>query len=416
MRVEKAAEMNRRRRSTEFFVVILSMLSIRPSIAAMTLLCDTTIPQPESRASLKTMIPHSVFANLQIENQYMKRSTRVSIQSVEWCGSNGMLPLQHYHGEALDNHDTRRNNIAFDWNKNLLSKSWEILLKKWHSLTEIERRQFQSKLRAEARASQPLDPATDLNILYHDADIVVVHKPSGVLCVPGPRRNPSLANLVHAELNTEIHVDKTIVHRLDMDTSGIVIFARSKHALSILHNDFRRGGIKKTYQALVVGHVSFSELEIDVALERDPRHPPFMRVAQPRLEMDSSVLAMSKFVSRAPKPSYTEIRVLSREYVNNNLDLPVTRLELRPHTGRTHQLRVHCAAIGHAIVGDDIYGYKGNGAPRGGLNVKNDCLQNENLERNLYELNRPLCLHAQKLCIHHPKTKAPMMFEVDPSF
>mmetsp|Transcript_5932 Transcript_5932/g.10830 ORF Transcript_5932/g.10830 Transcript_5932/m.10830 type:complete len:414 (-) Transcript_5932:279-1520(-) len=413
MRVEKAGEMNRRR-ATEIFVLILSMLSFRPSIAAMTL-CDTTIPQPESCASLKAMTPQPVFDNLQIENQYMKRSTSVSIQSVEWCGSNGMLPLQHYHGEALDNQETRRNNIAFDWNKNL-SKSSEMWLKRWHSLTEIERRQFQSKLQAEARASQPLDPATDLNILYHDADIVVVHKPSGVLCVPGPRRNPSLANLVHAELNTEIHVDNTIVHRLDMDTSGIVIFARSKHALSILHNDFRRGGIKKTYQALVVGHVPFSELEIDVALERDPRHPPFMRVAQPRLEMDSSVPTVSKFVNQAPKPSYTEIRVLSREYVNNNLDLPVTRLELRPHTGRTHQLRVHCAAIGHAIVGDDIYGYKGEGAPRGGLDVMNGCMQNENLERNLYELNRPLCLHAQKLCIHHPKTKAPMMFDVDPSF
>jgi 23S rRNA-/tRNA-specific pseudouridylate synthase len=157
-------------------------------------------------------------------------------------------------------------------------------------------------------------------------------------------------------------------------------------------------------------------MEIDLALERDPHHPPFMRVAQPKdmHAINRDVPAVSKFINQAPKPSLTELRVLSWETLGDDY-LPVTRLELRPHTGRTHQTQVHCAAAGHPIIGDDIYGYNGEGAANGGL-VLQQSGSDMNIERRLCEMNRPLCLHAGQLCIHHPRTKAPMIFEADPSF
>lgn len=352
------------------------------------------------------------------DNRY-KTKTSVSIRNVSWCGANGMLPLQHYHGGPIQYH--KRRNIYLDYTdmngSHNLSKSSQILRNNVSEMSTEERRRFQSKLQAEARAAQPLDPSTDLNIIYPDSHIVVVNKPSGVLCVPGPRRNPSLANLVYSEMNTQIDVDKTVVHRLDMDTSGIVVFAASEEALSILHDDFRHRRVQKTYEALLCGHLPATcfEMEIDLALERDPHHPPFMRIAQPKdmSTINMNVPAVAKFINQAPKPSLTELRVRSWEWLNG---LPVTRVELRPLTGRTHQLRVHCAAIGHAIVGDDIYGYNGEGAPNGGLSLPHGVGASIDIQRELYELNRPLCLHAKQLCIHHPKSKAPMIFEADPSF
>ena len=340
-------------------------------------------------------------------NEYTTKR-KVSIRSVDWCGSRGMVPLQHYHGASLDGYVPTRPPLEQSSQK--LSKSSQFLSNNLDTLSDEERRCLDKKIQAEARASRPLDPDQDLHILYQDSDIAVVHKPSGILCVPGPRRNPSLANLVHKALNVGMDVDKTVVHRLDMDTWGIVVFALTEHALSTLHDDFRQRRVQKTYQALVCGHLPCSELEIDLALERDPYHPPFMRVAGERRALSKNV-ACAKFINQAPKPSLTHVHVLSWEFLNG---LPVTRLELRPHTGRTHQLRVHCAAIGHPIVGDDIYGHFGEGAANGGLTRNGGA--SKDLQRQIYKLGKPLCLHAQRLCIHHPRTRAPMMFEADASF
>lgn len=408
------------RRSIAVFVFcgIQSLVAWSPDVS--------TVP-PRSIDSLDASpsdseLPAASSLLLKNDNHYKRTRRRVSIRSVDWCGYKGMVPLQHYRGGSIEKSTRKRNGSELDLTNNL-SKSSQILSNNMDSLSNEERRRFHSKVKAEARASQPLDPTRDLHILYCDSDIVVVHKPSGVLCVPGPRRNPSLANLVHDSLHTEIDVDKTVVHRLDMDTSGIVVFAASEQALSTLHDDFRHGRVKKTYQALVCGHVSASEMEMDLSLERDPQHPPFMRVAQPQdlTKINATVPAVSKFLNQAPKPSLTELRVLSWEWLmrskEDNELLPVTRLELRPRTGRTHQLRVHCAAIGHPILGDDIYGYNGEGAPNGGLqHVPHDSGAFDDLQLKLYQLDRPLCLHAKKLCINHPRTKAPMIFEADPSF
>ena len=279
------------------------------------------------------------------------------------------------------------------------------------------------KMAAEARATQKLDPGEHLHILYYDDHICVTSKPSGILSVPGPRRNPSLAGLVHNVLRPDIDVDKMVVHRLDLDTSGVIVYALTETALKQLHDDFRHRKVMKTYEALLCGHVSSfaSETEMDVALERDPFHPPFMRVAQNRPETADAVIhpSFKKFINQAPKPSWTDVVIKSLEYIRDEDEdfLPVTRVELKPHTGRTHQLRVHTAALGHEIVGDDIYGYLGEG-DCGIDQTELDRLDPGRIElrKKLHRKNIPLCLHARKLSLFHPISGAPMCFECEPPF
>jgi tRNA pseudouridine32 synthase/23S rRNA pseudouridine746 synthase len=241
----------------------------------------------------------------------------------------------------------------------------------------------------------------------------VVNKPSGVLAVPGPRRNPSLATAVYEVLQPpDIHLDQTIVHRLDLDTSGIIVYALTETALRSLHDDFRNARVCKTYQALLAGHVPVDSIEIDIQLERDPDHPPFMRIAQTH-HQPTSALSSDTFFSASPKPSYTELEVLQRFHLDG---CPVTRVQLRPRTGRTHQLRVHTASLGYGILGDDIYGI-GGGEGHCGVDV--DLLETwsphqRRIQNQLSYL--PLCLHAHKLSFQHPISGAPMLFECDPPF
>ena len=282
---------------------------------------------------------------------------------------------------------------------------------KLNTLKLLEGR-LRSKIRAECRASLPLSINDTLQILYCDSHICVVNKPSGVLSVPGHRRNPSLADLVYDTIQPSScstrddgsidELDQSVVHRLDMATSGIIVYALSKQALQKLHVTFRDRKVQKTYQALVEGHLSLGAIEgeIDVALERDPTNPPYMRVAQPRddrsKESDDNNDTTEqpkthKFWREAPKPSKTTWSILGYEY--DTKGNPLTRVALKPHTGRTHQLRVHTnGVLGTPIVGDDIYG-SGTHDPKANL-----------------------CLHAHRLCIHHPITGAPMVFEADPPF
>jgi tRNA pseudouridine32 synthase / 23S rRNA pseudouridine746 synthase len=269
------------------------------------------------------------------------------------------------------------------------------------------------QMRAELRSAQPIDAPRHLRILYVDDHICVVHKPSGVLSVPGLRRNPSICAAVFELLQPTAvtSMDQMVVHRLDMDTGGILVFALSKAALQQLHDDFRQRRVVKYYQALVWGHVGMPvsgcgplDWEVDVDLERDPDRPPFMRIAQSRSHVQSSNVRQSKFFTEAPKPSVTDVTILSYEYLRRENSagakaLPVTRVQLRPHTGRTHQLRVHMASVlGHAIVGDDIYG------------------GNRHSSERMMDADTPLCLHAHKLCISHPISGAPMIFECHPHF
>jgi tRNA pseudouridine32 synthase/23S rRNA pseudouridine746 synthase len=371
-----------------------------------------------------------------------------------------MLPIHMYHGPSVP---ARNKMPEINWDEKDIVRKLEglskNLLETYSSLSNnntnndndnAELNKLRDKIAAEVYAASPLDPAQHLHILYLDEHICVTNKPSGVLSVPGPRRNPSLADLVYNAVQPpDIDVDQMVVHRIDMQTSGILVFALTVHALRQLHEDFRDRKIKKTYTALLAGHVPYgssNEVELDLALERDVHRPPFMQVTQRGGDThtdkdDRSSNAefahldfeayprLKRFVNQAPKPSLTDLSVQSLEYVrlrdnrgneenaDNSKSLPVTRVSLTPHTGRTHQLRVHTAAFGFPIVGDDIYGFQGSGHCGISAEVLDAAfLDREGVQRGIADLKLPLCLHAQQLCLNHPLTGAPMVFECDAPF
>ena len=334
----------------------------------------------------------------------------VSSRIVEW-GEGRMLPLQKYRSIGARHRSWERNNttsvdadtylhqITVDPSSFQLSKTSTSLLESINSLSHSQKQNLAQKIQIELKATEDV-PLEALEILYCDAHICVANKPSGVLSVPGPRRNPALSTLVYDTLRPPgVDLDQMVVHRLDMATSGVIVYALSLEALSRLHQDFKIRRVKKTYEALLVGSLgNIIEGEIDVDLERDPDNPPFMRIAQPKLDIEEvgdvpigKIGKDHKFYKQAPKQSLTTWRILQRDRLPGQQ--AVTRVQLTPWTGRTHQLRVHCAqALGAPIVGDDIYGGQIPG------------------------MDIPLCLHARQLCIYHPISGAPMMFEADPPF
>jgi tRNA pseudouridine32 synthase / 23S rRNA pseudouridine746 synthase len=382
----------------------------------------------------------------------MDRSVSIRCTNRHDNDNDNGLPLQIYRAQlrktvASKNPDATER--AENANANL-SKSSSSRLEKHDSLSPTQQRQLYQKIQKEQQAATPLDRHQHLHILYLDDHICVCVKESGILSVPGPRRNPSLAGLLWDvvqpwQIDT---MDQMIVHRLDMDTSGIIVYALSHRALSQLHDDFRQRRIHKQYQALLVGHLDVAEMEVALDLERDPQHPPFMRIAQPRpqtnqpnekisttcssIDVDATFAAnrhgsFQKMIQKAAKPSLTTLSVLSWEYLSE--EYPVTRVQLTPHTGRTHQLRVHCAAQCHAIVGDDIYGHCGEGVFGGGSQLQELMTPSQlQLHRDIHQLLKQdqgldcghlpqgLCLHAEQLSLRHPLTGTPMMFQADPTF
>lgn len=175
-------------------------------------------------------------------------------------------------------------------------------------------------------------PHRGLTLLHLSAHLIVLDKPSGLLTVPGrgAEKSDCLLSRVHAE-----YPDAMIVHRLDMDTSGIVVMGRgpqAQRALSILFQERRVG---KRYQALVEGlWAAGSAGEIDLPLIADWPNRPKQKVDREH-----------------GRPSLTRYRVLSTDAAAQT-----SRVELEPVTGRSHQLRVHLEAMGHPILGDGAYG------------------------------------------------------------
>ena len=275
------------------------------------------------------------------------------------------------------------------------------------------------KIQAADRAGAPVTAEEHLHVIYDDEHLVVADKPSGVLCVPGVNKNPSLLTVVHETYACESNVmDSMICHRLDMDTSGLVVFAKTNAALKSMHEMFRERQVSKSYEALLCGHLPYNNGVIDLPLQRDHRHPPFMRVSTPQSEeaaaqavKDLKSHGWKKLVMKRPKQSQTEFQVLSREVYCGKY--PVTRVKYTPITGRTHQLRVHSAAIGFPIVADPCYGIYGEGHAGGGFSE--DILSNVLSERASLELQKDIndtvqaekkcmCLHAKELVFAHPVT------------
>lgn len=204
----------------------------------------------------------------------------------------------------------------------------------------------------------PLDPY--LNILYQDDEILVLDKQSGLLTVPG--KDPSLWDCV------EYRARKTwptagIVHRLDKDTSGVLVMALNKRAHGRIGSQFEHRKTTKSYVARVAGLMEQDSGLVDLPLATDWDNKPRQRV-----DYENG------------RASQTEWSVMERE-------ADVTRVRLHPLTGRTHQLRVHMKAIGHVILGDAFYGDEATlkAAPR-------------------------LQLHAAELGFTHPTTNEFMTF------
>ncbi len=176
-------------------------------------------------------------------------------------------------------------------------------------------------------------PDGDLDIVYQDESLLVVNKPSGLLSVPG-RGLDKADNLT---TRTQQRFPDTLsVHRLDMPTSGLLLLARGKEMHNRLSQLFREGNVKKFYIAIITGRIEPGTDIIDLPLGPDWPNRPRQKV-----DFDNG------------KSSQTRYRVLEYDEVTNT-----SRIELEPLTGRTHQLRVHMAAIGHPIVGDGLYGGK----------------------------------------------------------
>jgi 23S rRNA pseudouridine1911/1915/1917 synthase len=252
----------------------------------------------------------------------------------------------------------------------------------------------------------------ELETKYEDDDLLVVVKPAGMLVHPTRGvKSGTLANALAYHLNRSLIEEKDarrdelqngqpvefeapvpdvespyrnlkskvakmgevvrpgIVHRLDRATSGLMVVAKNQRALSILSRHFHHRLVEKRYLAVVSGHVSKDELHITAPIGRDPAG------AQPHWRVLGN-----------GKPAETRLRVVRRGSER-------TLVELEPVTGRTNQLRIHCAHVGHAIIGDEWYGAASEGVR--------------------------LCLHAARLAFHHPsggrwmEFESPLPFEIE---
>ncbi len=212
----------------------------------------------------------------------------------------------------------------------------------------------------------PYDPPMDpLEILHEDRDIVVVNKPAGLLSVPG--RGAHLADCLLTRLQAAFP-DALLVHRLDRDTSGIIVFALTAHAQRNLSMQFEKRTTKKTYVARVEGLLQPKSGRVDLPLIVDWPNRPLQKVCH-----------------ETGKAAVTDWRALRQGEGE-------TRVRLSPKTGRSHQLRVHMLAMGHVILGDPLY-------------AKGPAL----------EWSR-LMLHSEELRINHPENGKGMSFRAKAEF
>jgi tRNA pseudouridine32 synthase/23S rRNA pseudouridine746 synthase len=207
----------------------------------------------------------------------------------------------------------------------------------------------------------PAEPR--LVILHEDRDMVVVHKPSGLLSVPG--RTPDLFDSVLSRVRAT-HPQAQAVHRLDLGTSGVLVVATRRKAEAVLRQQFQDRRTAKVYLALVRGVMRQDVGQVDLPLICDWPNRPRQMVCQ-----------------TTGKPALTDYEVLERGPDS-------TLVRLRPHTGRSHQLRVHMASLGHPIAGDTLYGDDAP-APR-------------------------LMLHASQLGLFHPYAGTWMTFHAPCDF
>jgi len=210
----------------------------------------------------------------------------------------------------------------------------------------------------------PVDPY--VSIVYVDHDIVVVNKPSGLLSVPG--KAPEHRDSIWTRLE-RVMPGLRVVHRLDMATSGLMVFARHKTAQAALQRQFERRVVDKVYRAHVWGQPPSTQGEIHLALRCDWPN-------RPRQMVDLKL-------GKAARTLYSVIG----QHHNGAI------VALTPYTGRSHQLRVHMQAIGCAILGDKFYA-----------------------DNTVFKAAERLLLHAERLSFNHPVNNNPLVFTCPADF
>jgi len=217
---------------------------------------------------------------------------------------------------------------------------------------------------------EPVAEAIPLSIVYEDQALIVVNKPAGMVIHPAPgHRSGTLVNALLAHC-PDLAGDSRdarpgIVHRLDRDTSGLILVAKNEQIRRALQRQFKARQVRKVYVALLDGHLEAARGRIEAPLGRDPRRRQRMAVLP------------------GGREAITEYRLLA-SFAGGDYSL----VEAEPKTGRTHQIRVHFASIGHPVVGDTLYGRR-----RARLPVPRQFL------------------HAQRLGFTHPLTGQPLEFE-----
>jgi len=176
-------------------------------------------------------------------------------------------------------------------------------------------------------------PSIDLPVLYEDNDCVVINKPAGVLTHAQGNlvTEATVATFLRDKLQDLSGARGGIVHRLDRATSGVIMCAKNQEALSFMQKQFSQRKVKKAYLAIVRGHLKTKEAVIDMPIERNPKAPATFRVGV----NGKSAVTLYKVLQETDEYSL---------------------IEMRPTTGRTHQLRVHLAEQGYPIIGDPLYG------------------------------------------------------------
>ena len=216
--------------------------------------------------------------------------------------------------------------------------------------------------------------------IYEDDDILVLDKPSGLVVNRSvTSKSETLQDILEKDYSFELDIEDRddldefngdftarsgIVHRLDKDTSGVMIVAKNKKAFDRMLLQFKERKAVKEYLAVLCGRIDDEIVEIDAPLKRNPKSP------------------LKYAVVEGGKEAFTEFKKIKNVNLN---EIDYTTMAVYPKTGRTHQIRVHASAMGHAIAGDSIY------------------CSSILLETTLNQFGR-LMLHAHKLAFYHPKT------------